>query len=106
MSTSKEEHYEKGMEHFSEDRMDQAIEELYRALKIDPAYGDALHALAMTYYHQGDIDNAIKYGERYREADPSEALAYTSLSMFYNAKGMIEKAEEMGAKANAPPAQK
>lgn len=96
---SKMEHYEKGMEHFSEDRLDLAIEELTKAVEEDGAFGDALHALAMSYYHQGNLNDAIKFGEQLREAEPDNVHAYTSLSMFYNAKGFIEKAEEMGAMA-------
>lgn len=93
------EHYEKGMEYFGDDHLEEAIEELRMAVETEPDYGDALHALAMCYYHQRDYDRALEYGHRFREAEPSNALAYTSLSMFYNAKGMIKEAEDMGAKA-------
>lgn len=96
---SKETHYQNGMELFSEDRLAQAIEELNKALEYDAEYGDALHALAMSYYHLGDIDKAVEFGERLRSAEPGNIHAYTSLSMFYNAKGFIAKAEEMGEKA-------
>ena len=41
---SKEIHYQQGMELFAEDRLDQAIEELTKALEYDSDYGDALHA--------------------------------------------------------------
>jgi tetratricopeptide (TPR) repeat protein len=87
------------MELFAEDRLDRAIEELSKALDLDPRYGDALHALAMSYYHLGDIDKAVELGERLRIAEPENVHAYTSLSMFYNAKGFIAKAEEMGEQA-------
>ena len=96
---SKEEHYSKGMECFSDDHLNMAVQELEKAVKLDPKYGDALHALAMCYYHQEDIDNALKWGKRFLEVEPSNPLAYTSLSIFFNAKGMIEEAEEMVAKA-------
>ena len=98
---SKETHYLQGMEQFAEDRLDDAIRELQRALEIDSEYGDAVHALSMCYYHRGDTDKAIEMGEKLRQLEPDNTLAYTSLSMFYNAKGMIEKAEEMGGKAQA-----
>jgi tetratricopeptide (TPR) repeat protein len=96
---SKEEHYFRGMEHFAEDRLEEAIEALLRAVDEDAAYGDALHALAMSFYHKGDLDKAVEFGERFRSVDPENVHAYTSLSMFYNAKGFIAKAEEMGAQA-------
>lgn len=92
-------HYEKGMEYFAEDQLEQAIEELIRAVEEDPKFGDAVHALTMCYYHHGNFDQALKYGKQFSALEPSNPLAYTSLSMIYNAKGMIEEAEEMGAKA-------
>ena len=96
---SRENHYHKGMELFGEDRLEDAIEELNKALEYDPKYGDALHALAMSYYHLGNVDKALELGERLRVAEPGNVHAYTSLSMFYNARGLIAEAEEMGQKA-------
>lgn len=98
---TKEERYLQGMERFAEDDLPRAIESFQKALEIDPEYGDALHAIAMCYYHQKDFAGAVKYGEQFRQADPQNTLAYTSLSMFYNARGLIAKAEEMGAMAGA-----
>jgi tetratricopeptide (TPR) repeat protein len=97
---NKEELYLLGMDAFSEDRLEEAVRHLESALAEDAAYGDALHAIAMCWYHLGDLDQAVSYGERLRKAEPDNIHAYTSLSMFYNAKGFIEKAEEMGAEAN------
>ena len=96
---SHEEHYEKGMEHFAEDRLELAIEELKQAVEANPEFGDALHALTMCYYHHGDLDQALEHGKCFRDQEPSNPLAYTSLSMIYHAKGMVPEAEEMGAKA-------
>ena len=96
---SKEDHYMKGMDHFVDDQFELAIEELGFAIGLDSEYGDALHALAMCYYHQKNYDQALKFGKRFKDVAPDDPLAYTSLSMFYVAKGMIEEAEEMGEKA-------
>jgi tetratricopeptide (TPR) repeat protein len=96
---SKMEFYQQGMELFSEDRLEEAIASLERAIEIDPEFGDALHAIAMSYYHLNRLDEAVDYGERLRKAEPDNIHAYTSLSMFYNAKGFIEKAEAMAARA-------
>jgi tetratricopeptide (TPR) repeat protein len=94
-----EEYYEKGMDEFSEDRLDEAIAEFRKALEKDSNYADAVHALAMCHFHKGDYDQAVHWGHRYRDIEPDSPLAYTSLSMFYHAKGMVPEAEEMGAKA-------
>ena len=96
---SKEDHYVKGMEYFSEDRLNDAIEEFQKAVEEEPSYGDALHALAMCHYHQGDLDRAVAVGEQFRQAEPKNIHAYTSLSMFYQRKGLIPEAEKEQAKA-------
>jgi len=101
--TGKQDYYIQGMELFGEDDLDGAISKLQKALELDKSYGDALHALAMCWYHKGDLNKAVGYGERFRKVEPENTLAYTALSMFYNAKGMISKAEEMGARAGAVP---
>ena len=96
---SPEEHYRKGMDHFGEDQLEPAIEELTQAVFKNPDFGDALHALTMCYFHNGNFDQALRYGKQFSTLEPTNPLAYTSLSMIYNAKGMIQEAEDMGAKA-------
>ncbi|HSQ19886.1 MAG TPA: tetratricopeptide repeat protein [Blastocatellia bacterium] len=96
---NKEDYYNQGMEHFAEDRLDDAVAAYLRALEEDPYYADALHALAMTYAQQEKLDQAIDIAKRLIAAAPEDELAYTSLSIFYQQKGMIAEAEEVGAKA-------
>ncbi len=99
LTVNKEDFYNQGMEHFVEDRFDDAVAAYLRALDEDPNYADALHALAMTYAHQEKLDQAIEIAQRLIVAAPDDELAYTSLSIFYQQKGMIAEAEEVGAKA-------
>jgi len=96
---NKEDFYNQGMEHFAQERLDDAIAAYLRALDEDPNYAEALHALAMTYAHQEKVDQAIEVAKRLIEVAPDDELAYTSLSIFYQQKGMIAEAEEVGAKA-------
>ena len=91
---NKEDFYNQGMEHFAQDRLDDAVAAYLRALEEDPNYADALHALAMTYSHQEKLDQAIDVAKRLIEAVPDNELAYTSLSIFYQQKGMIAEAED------------
>ncbi|MBI4209242.1 MAG: tetratricopeptide repeat protein [Deltaproteobacteria bacterium] len=95
----KERHYLAGIDHFGEDRFDQAIEEYQKALLIDPSYVDALLALGMACHHKGLLDKAIEVTQRAVEINPNEVMAYSSLSMFFQEKGMIKEAEEWQAKA-------
>lgn len=96
---NKEDHYNKGMEFFAENRFEEAVTAYERALEEDPNYADALHALAMTYAHQEKLEDAIRTGKRLIEAAPEDELAYTSLSIFYQQKGMIAEAEHVAAQA-------
>lgn len=96
---TKEECYQRGMDYFAEEKLDEAIQSYQKALKEDPNYADALHALAMTYAAKDMLDEAIEVGKKLIEVSPEDELAYTSLSIFYQRKGMIEEAEHIGAKA-------
>lgn len=87
------------MEHFAQDRLEDAVADYLQALEQDPDYADALHALAMTYAHQEKFDQAIEAGKRLIEIVPEDELAHTSLSIFYQQKGMIAEAEQVAAKA-------
>ena len=98
-TVSKEDHYNEGMELFTQDKLDEAIAAYQRALQEDPNYVDALHALAMTYAHQEKLDEAIEVGKKLVEIAPDDELAYTSLSIFYQQKGMIAEAEHVAAQA-------
>lgn len=96
---TKEDYYNQGMELFAQERLDAAVEAYQQALREDPNYAEALHALAMTYAHQDKLDEAIEVAKRLIEVAPEDELAYTSLSIFYQRKGMIAEAEHIGAKA-------
>jgi tetratricopeptide (TPR) repeat protein len=87
------------MEFFAQDKLDEAVAAYQRALREDPSYVEALHALAMTYAHQEKLDEAIEVGKKLIEIAPDDELAYTSLSIFYQKKGMIAEAEQVGAQA-------
>ena len=96
---TKEGHYNRGMELYAEDKMDEAVEAFQKALEEDSNYPDALHALAMAYASIDRLDEAIEVGMKLIEISPEDELAYTSLSIFYQRKGMIAEAESIGAKA-------
>ncbi len=96
---TKEEFYDRGMELYTEDKMNEAIDAYRGALEMDPGYADALHALAMAYASQERLEDAIEIGKRLIEVAPEDELAHTSLSIFYQRKGMIAEAEDIGARA-------
>ena len=96
---TKEEHYQRGLKLFGEQKHREAMTEYEQALAIDPDWTDGLHALSMAQMHAGLLDEAIATGKRIVELDKNDAFAHTSLSMFYMRKGMIDEAEKEGAKA-------
>jgi tetratricopeptide (TPR) repeat protein len=91
--------YNQGMEFFAQDKLDDAIAAYQAALRQDPDYADALHALAMTYAQLERLDEAIEVGKKLIAVAPEDELAYTSLSIFYQQKGMIPEAEHIAAQA-------
>ena len=96
---TREDYYNQGMEFYLEDKLDEAIAAYEKALKEDPNYEDALHALAMAFANQNKLDQAIEIGKKLIEVSPDDELAHTSLSIFYQRKGMIAEAEQVAAKA-------
>ena len=96
---SKEDLYDQGLDLAFEGRFDEAIARYREALAIDPAYSDALHALAMAHAELDHLDEAITAAKRLCELTPDDILAHTSLSTFYMRKGMVPEAEAESAKA-------
>ena len=96
---TKDELYDRAVDHVADGNLDAAIAAYREALAIDPTFTDALNGLAMAYADQGNFDEAITIGKQLVELTPDDTLAHTSLSMFYQRKGMIPEAEAEGAKA-------
>ena len=93
---TKEDYFEQAVNAFGDDKLDDAIAMYEQALKLDPAYQDALHGLGMAQFQRGRVDDAIATAKRLIEIDSDDILAHTSLSMFYQAQGRIEEAEKEG----------
>jgi tetratricopeptide (TPR) repeat protein len=91
--------YDEGLDLAFEGKYRDAIDKYRAALAIDPAYVDAVHALAMAHAELDELDDAILVAQRLCELVPDDILAHTSLSTFYQRKGLIKEAEEEAAKA-------
>ena len=88
--------FEKAVDAFGEDKLDESIELYRKALEIDPQYQDALHGLGMALLNHGRLDEAADTAKRLIEIDSEDVLAHTSLSMVLQAQGRIEEAEKEG----------
>jgi tetratricopeptide (TPR) repeat protein len=96
---TKDECFDRAVDHVADGDLDAAIAAYQEALAIDPQFADAVQGLAMAYADKEMFDEAITWGKKFVELAPEETLAHTSLSMFYQRKGMIPEAEAEGAKA-------
>jgi tetratricopeptide (TPR) repeat protein len=93
---TKEDLFEKAVDAFGDEKLDESVELYKKALEIDPNYTDALHGLGMALSKAGRHDEAIATAKRLIEMDNDDVLAHTSLSMFYMEQGQIEAAEKEG----------
>lgn len=93
---TKEDYFERAVNAFGEDKLDEAVDNYKKALEIDPNYQDALHGVGMALFNGGRVDEAIAAAKRLIEIDQDDILAHTSLSMFYQSQGRIEEAEKEG----------
>jgi len=75
-------------------RLDEAMEEYRRAIKIDPSYPNPYGAMAVIYGKKGDIDGAIEILSPLTRRYPLDFKAHTALGVAYMLKGRLEEAED------------
>jgi serine/threonine protein kinase/Flp pilus assembly protein TadD len=63
-------HSEMGLYHEDQGRYREAIEELNKAITLDPNFGFAINQLAYDYARMGNIEKAVEYFERYASVNP------------------------------------
>jgi len=68
------------------------IEELHKALELDPSYGEALNELAYRYAAIGDYATAIEYFKRYAAVSPGDANPFDSMGDLYFRMGKLDEA--------------
>ena len=91
--------YYSALDHIAANQAHAAIQELQRALALDPTFLDAMHALIRAHQDAGDYDAGIAVANKLIALAPEDVLAYTSLSILYQRKGMIPEAEAAALKA-------
>lgn len=82
---------------------DKAIEECYKAIAIDPDYGNPYNDIGAYLINLGKLDDAVPWLEKATRASRYEAPHYPhcNLGRVYLAKGMLKKALEEFEKALA-----
>ena len=76
-----------------------SAELLREALRLDPSFHDALHALIRALQDSGELDEAVAVAQQLIARDPDDVLAHTGLSILYQRLGRIPEAEAEAAKA-------
>ena len=78
---------------------DAAIEKLQAAIKEDPAYFPAWHAMAEVQFDKGDYDKALEAGLIAVGINEPDVHIHTSLSRIFMEMGNKDEAEKHGARA-------
>ncbi|MGB9005652.1 MAG: protein kinase [Candidatus Aminicenantales bacterium] len=86
-------HYELGNFYRSNGRYSEAIEELEKALALDPSFGPALNLLGYAYAAAGEFEKAEDAFKRYIAANPGDANPLDSLAELYLRMGLLDQAE-------------
>jgi serine/threonine protein kinase/Tfp pilus assembly protein PilF len=70
------------------------IEELNKALELDPNFGSALNAIAYAYSDIGNNEKAIEYFTKYASVSPGDANPIDSMAELYFRMGRLDEAIE------------
>ena len=81
-----------GALYLQEDRLDQAVDLLEKALALDPKDPDVCNNLGVAYRKKGMLDDAIAQYRKAIELDPSLFDAHINLGEAYRAKKMTDEA--------------
>ena len=85
-------HHELSLYYLAKNMHDQQIEELDKALELDPNYGDALNSIAYVYSDIGNYEKAIEYLKRYASISPGDANPFDSMAELYFRMGKLDEA--------------
>lgn len=74
-----------------QNKMDEAVNELTKLIKLFPEEDNYKHMLAEFYMVNGKEDLAVKYYEEILKINPNDPIAITSLADYYKLKGNRDK---------------
>jgi serine/threonine protein kinase/Tfp pilus assembly protein PilF len=72
--------------------LNEAVEELNTAIKLDPNYGEAINMLGYTYAEMGNFEKAIEYFKKYAFVSPGDANPIDSMAEIYMRMGRLDEA--------------
>jgi len=65
------EHFERGFDHFQQEKWDEAIAEFQEAIRLDPGFGAAYEGLGYSYVGKREFEKAIEALEKYLQLVPN-----------------------------------
>ncbi len=84
---------------FTDDREEEALRLLARAVAVDPSHADSYESLGVILGRHGQYERAIATMQRLLAVDPDSVMAHSNMSVYYNQLGRIEEAEREAAAA-------
>ena len=91
---TKEEYFGKGLTLYGQNKHEEAIAELQKALEVDPAFGDAHLAVGHALHKLKRLPEAVEAIQKAIASNPQEPMYHTSLSTVYRDMGRIPDAED------------
>lgn len=92
-------YYETALTVFAENKEEEAVKLLKKAIKNKPDFSDAYESLGVILSRLEKFEEAIEIMTKLTEINPDEPMARTNLSVFYMKIGNKEEAEAQMAKA-------
>jgi protein O-GlcNAc transferase len=91
---TKEEYFGKGLTLYGQNKHEEAVAELKKALELDPSYADAHLAMGHALLKLKRLPEAAEAVQRAIAINPQDPMYHTSLSTVYRDMGRIPDAEE------------
>jgi serine/threonine protein kinase/Flp pilus assembly protein TadD len=88
----KQSHFDFG-DYLMDTDLPRAIEEITKALELDPQFGPALNSLGMIYRKTGDYEKSLEFYRRYSAVYPGDADPFDSMAWTYLRKGDLDRAQ-------------
>ncbi len=91
---SAQEYYREGIFYTKQDKFEEAIMALEKAVELEPGYGNAYNALGVIYYQRKQYGKAAEQYLLAIESDPKNVKARTNLALTYQKQQAYQKAVE------------
>jgi len=92
LAASDQEHFEKGLKYYTDNRLEAALQELNQAVALSPKDAAFLHARANVYYELHDYIRAVNDYSKAIALKPDDAAAYGNRGWSYRHLGRDELA--------------